>query len=268
MEQKERAPCGALGVFVLRGDAIRSTRHPAARSTARRRTRCRTSERWSPACPCGSRRSVLLTSSLRACGGPACAVPPACAPRACVQQAYAGPACAVRRACELRACVQRACGGPACAGPRACVQQACAVLRACAELPASAPQACAVRACAVLPASAPRACGELPACVLLAYDVLQAYVPPAYVPPASGERSNGYARSTFSSLVPWSSSFERCRSFRGNAGKYARCIGCHSAKLLRILLLLRVRDNASSVHFTRNLRVVVRVDDAKMHVTE
>jgi hypothetical protein len=49
----------------------------------------------------------------------------------------------------------------------------------------------------VLPASVPRACGGLPA-----YAVLLAYVPPAYEPPASGERSNEYARSTFSSLVP------------------------------------------------------------------
>ena len=136
-------------------------------------------ERSAPAYPCGSRRSVRLTSS-----------PPACA----------GLACDVQRACVLPACVQQACAGPACAVPRACAQRAYAVLRACG------------RACAVLPASVPRACGGLPAS-----GVLQACVPPAYAPPASGERSNEYARSTFSSLVPCASSFERGKTFRGNA---------------------------------------------------
>jgi hypothetical protein len=67
--------------------------------------------------------------------------------------------------------------------------------------------------------------------------------------------------------VPWSSSFERGRSFRGNAGKYARCIGCHSAKLQCILLRVAVCDNTSAMHFARNLRDVERVSDAQTHVS-
>ena len=174
-------------------------------------------ERSAPAYPCGSRRSVRLTSSPPACAGLACDVQRACVLPACVQQACAGRACAVPRACALRACVQQACAGPACAVPRACALRACAVLQASALPRACAQRACAVlracgRACAVLPASVPRACGGLPAS-----GVLQACVPPAYAPPASGERSNEYARSTFSSLVPCASSFERGKTFRGNA---------------------------------------------------